>query len=387
MKGKLISLLFVIYCTLMPFEEALAFGFGSALKIVGIALIGSSLFFYMGRKPSRTISPLLMWLLFMLVSVLWTTSTYYWNAFVTIYAGQVALLIAMELVDIRDFKFKWIDFGLILTGCVASYVLIKFPSTSMLTEEGRRTIMLNGTTLDPNIVAATIILGLHIATNFFLNSATVIERIVFAGMAMFMLYGILLTGSRGALIAFVMSFGLKIFYEGRLNSTARKKSIKLILLAIIGFLIMVSILPEELIESRFSKETILGLNEREQGSHNRYDIWLAATDLFVMSPIWGYGCGNFINSIALVYSRQCAAHNICVLLLIEGGLFGFFLFAKYVFSMWKSLMKNKEYLTVSILAATLIMSMSLDALPYKFFWITLIYCRMQIRRHEAGLVA
>lgn len=387
MKGKLISLLFVIYCTLMPFEEALAFGFGSALKIVGIALIGSSLFFYMGRKPSRTISPLLMWLLFMLVSVLWTTSTYYWNAFVTIYAGQVALLIAMEVVDIRDFKFKWIDFGLILTGCVASYVLIKFPSTSMLTEEGRRTIMLNGTTLDPNIVAATIILGLHIATNFFLNSVTVIERIVFAGMAMFMLYGILLTGSRGALIAFVMSFGLKIFYEGRLNSTARKKSIKLILLAIIGFLIMVSILPEELIESRFSKETILGLNEREQGSHNRYDIWLAATDLFVMSPIWGYGCGNFINSIALVYSRQCAAHNICVLLLIEGGLFGFFLFAKYVFSMWKSLMKNKEYLTVSILAATLIMSMSLDALPYKFFWITLIYCRMQIRRHEAGLVA
>lgn len=386
MKGKLISLLFVIYCILMPFEEAIAFGFGSVLKIVGIALIGSSLFFYIGRKPSGTISPLLMWLLFMLISVLWAESTYYWNAFVTIYVGQVALLIAMELVDVRDFQIKWINMGLIITGCVASYVLVKFPASSMLTEEGRRTIMINGTTIDPNILAAIIILGLHIATNFFLNIASLIKRIVFGGLALFMLYGILLTGSRGALIAFVVSFGLKIFYEGKLSGTARKKSINLILWAVIGVFIMVSILPEELIESRFSKDTILGLNEREQGSHNRYDIWLAATNLFVMSPIWGYGCGNFINSIALVYSRQCAAHNIYVLLLIEGGLFGFMLFAKYVYSMWKSLVKNKEYLTVSILAATLLMSMSLDALPYKFFWITLIYCRMQIRRHEAGLV-
>lgn len=370
----------------MPFEEAIAFGFGSVLKIVGIALIGSSLVFYMGRKPSRTILPLLMWLLFMLISVLWAASTYYWNAFVIIYLGQVALLIAMELVDIRDFQFKWINLGLILTGCVASYVLVKFPATSMLTEDGRRTIMINGTTIDPNILAATIILGLHIATDFFLNSASVIKRIVFGGLAMFMLYGILLTGSRGALIAFIVSFGLKIFYEGRLSSTGRKKSINLILLAIIGFFIMVSILPEELIESRFSKETILGLNEREQGSHNRYDIWLAATNLFAISPIWGFGCGNFINSITLVYWRQCAAHNMYVLLLIEGGLFGFMLFAKYVYSMWKSLIKNNEYLTVSILAATLLMAMSLDALPYKFFWITLIYCRMQIRRHEMGLV-
>lgn len=385
MKRSIISFLFIVYCIFMPFEEAISFGFGSILKIVGIILIGVSILFYIKRKPSRTVLPLFYWLLWMLFSVLWVTSSHYWNAFIIIYIGQFALLLAMEQVDIRDFNFKWIDVGLVITGCVASYVLIKFPATSMFTEEGRRTIMLNGTTIDPNIVAATIILGLHIATNYFLNSNSKITKITFGTFSMFMLYGILLTGSRGALIAFSISFLLKIYLEGRLDYKARKKSIYLILFAILAFFIMVSILPEDLIESRFSKETILGLNEREQGSHNRYDIWLAAAELFWKSPIWGFGCGNFINSISLVYSRQCAAHNAFVLLLIEGGLIGFSFFAIYIYKIWKSLMKNKEFLTLSILAATLLMSLSLDAIPYKFFWITLIYCRIQIRRYKAGL--
>ena len=386
MKGKIITLLFMVYCVLMPFEEAIAFGFGSVLKIVGMLIIGLSLAFYIRRRPSVTIRPLIFWLVFMLISYLWCTSSYYWDAFIIIYAGQVALLVALELVDIRDFNFKMIDIGLIITGCIASYVLIKFPETSMLTDEGRRTIMINGTSLDPNIVAATIILGLHIATSFFLAYQNKIVRCLYGGASMFMLYGILLTGSRGALVAFVVSFVLKVYLESKISLEAKKKSVYLILFAIIAFFVMVSVLPVDLIESRFSKETILGLNEREQGSHNRYDIWLAAIDLFSMSPIWGFGCGNFINSIALVYSRQCAAHNMYILLFIEGGIIGFSLFAKYVYSIWKSLMRLRGYLTLSLLVATLFMCLSLDALPYKFFWITLIYSRLQIRRQEAVLL-
>ena len=123
--------------------------------------------------------------------------------------------------------------------------------------------------------------------------------------------------------AFVASFVLKIYLESKINTDTKKKSIYLILFALVAFFVMVAILPTDLIESRFSRETILGLNERELGSHNRYDIWLAACELFTKSPIWGFGCGNFINSIALIYSRQCAAHNMYILLLIEGGLIGF----------------------------------------------------------------
>ena len=157
------------------------------------------------------------------------------------------------------------------------------------------------------------------------------------------------------------------------------------LFAVIAFYVMTAILPDDLMETRFSEKTILGLNEREEGSHNRYDIWLAAAELFCKSPIWGFGCGNFINSIGLVYSRQCAAHNLYVLQLIEGGILGFVLLFKYIKSIWKSLMRHRDYLTLSILAATLFMSLSLDAIPYKFFWVTLIYCRIQIRRENAGL--
>lgn len=385
MKRKIITFLFVLYCMLMPFEEALAFGFGSILKIVGTLIIAFCFLCYINRKPSKTIVPLLYWLIFMLLSYLWCDSTNYWAAFMTIYIGQVALLFSLELVDIRDFNFKWISVGLVLTGCVASYVLVEFPATSMLTDEGRRTIMINGSSLDPNIVAATIILGLHIATNYFLTKSNKMLKLLYGGIALFMLYGILLTGSRGALIAFIASFALKFFLEGKMDSHVRKKALYLMLFAVIAFYAMTAILPDDLMETRFSEKTILGLNEREEGSHNRYDIWLAAAKLFCKSPIWGVGCGNFINSIGLVYFRQCAAHNLYVLQLIEGGILGFTLLFKYIKSIWKSLMKHRDYLTLSILAATLFMSLSLDAIPYKFFWVTLIYCRIQIRREDAGL--
>lgn len=369
----------------MPFEEALAFAFGSILKVLGILIIVFCILNCNNKRLSSSIVPLIIWLLFMLLSYVWCSSEIYWKSFIVIYVGQVALLVSLELIDIHDFNFKWIDIGLVLTGCVASYVLIKFPATSMFTDEGRRTIMINGTTLDPNIVAATIILGLHIATNQFLTNSYKMQKLLYGGLSLFMLYGILLTGSRGALIAFVASFAFKILLETKKNPSARKKIVYLIPLAIIGFYVLMAILPSDLIESRFSKDTILGLNEREQGSHNRYDIWLAAAELFAKSPIWGWGCGNFINSIHLVYYRQCAAHNLYVLQLVEGGIIGFSLLFKYIYSIWRNLMSHKDYLTISLLTATLLMSLSLDAIPYKFFWITLIYCRIQIRREEACL--
>lgn len=370
----------------MPFEEAITLGFGSILKVIGVLIIMTSCIFYINRKISPTIIPLILWFIFMCFSYLWCTSPFYWESFIIIYLGQIALLISLELVNVHDINFKMIDNGLILTGCIASYILISSPSTSMFTDEGRRTIMINGTSLDPNIVAATIILGLHIATNFFFTSSNKFLKILYASSSMLMLYGILLTGSRGALIAFFISYTLKLFLEGRVSHKIRKKSIYMVLFGIIAFFIMASILPSDLIESRFSKDVILGLNEREEGSHNRYDIWLSSIDLFSMNPILGVGCGNFINSIALVYSRQCAAHNLYILLLIEGGIIGFLLFTKYIYTIWKKLKKHHDFLTISLLVATLLMSLSLDAIPYKFFWITLIYCRLQIRRQEIGLL-
>ena len=142
MKGKLITFLLMVYCILMPFEEAIAFGFGSVLKIVGILIIIFSFIFYVSRKLSSIIKPLLLWMIFMVVSILWCDSSQFWEAFIIIYLGQVILLVALEYVKIQDFNFKMIDMGLVLTGCVASYVLIKFPATSMFTDEGRRTIMI-----------------------------------------------------------------------------------------------------------------------------------------------------------------------------------------------------------------------------------------------------
>ena len=60
------------------------------------------------------------------------------------------------------------------------------------------------------------------------------------------------------------------------------------------------------------------------------------------SPIIGYGSGNFFSAIATVY-KECASHNMYILLLVEEGLVGLLIFGCGLFGIFKQLYKKQLF--------------------------------------------
>ncbi|WP_095173695.1 MULTISPECIES: O-antigen ligase family protein [Blautia] len=377
-KNRVITYLLALYCCLMPFEEALASSFGSILKIIGMLLIAYVIIQNRGNWfLSKYQGSLILWTIYMFVSVTWVSSVQWWQYFFRIYIVQIIFLCAMEMVPVKSIDMKVVRKSLILGGCIASAIMILFPTSSGFTDEGRRTIMLLESALDPNVVASIILLGAQVSIGEFYKAQR--RSIRFVLLAIWQILGILLTGSRGALLAFVVGFSIEIILN-LFNEGERRKALRVFLLGIVAVIFIIGILPENLLQTRFSKENILGLNELASGSHNRYTIWMYAGKLIKNNPVFGYGCGNFFSAIATVY-RTCASHNLYVLLMVEGGLIGMLLFGRYVWKILKGLFRQQDFSTFALLLTVLIMAFSLDSITYKYFWMALIYSRLIIREN------
>lgn len=384
-RDRITSTLLGLYCCMMPFEEAFASIFGSVLRVIGFALIGFVILAYArnGIFIPKYIASITIWIVLMGVSVVWADSSQWWSYFFRIYIVQFILLLVLEWVPIGKFEIKTVENGMIIGAVLASGILVFLPTSYNFTDEGRRTVMLLGSVLDPNIVAAIILLGVQLVLmRFYANHGK--KAYACLALAVFLIIGVLYTGSRGALMAFIVGFAVETMLKLR-DKGAKRKTYRLLVFAFLCAIVLIGIMPVNLLQSRFSKETILGLNELRNGAHNRYTIWMHSIQLILKKPIIGYGCGNFFSAIETVY-RMCASHNLYILLIVEGGVIGLFFFGKYCFKLSKSLLQLKEYSTLGMLVTVFAMALSLDSITYKYFWIALIYARLIIRRETNKMV-
>lgn len=377
----LLTFIFTVYCAIMPFEEVLAGATGSFLKWVGIALMVFSVCYMRGICITKDWLLLAVWLLYCLLSVLWAESNYWWAYFVKMYISLFVFAfivgqIPPELIDLRQIKA-----GLVIGTLIAAGLLIFSPTASAYVE-GRRTIILWDTHMDPNVLSTVFIMGFYALLSLLLQSKR--NYFLFKFICYLLLgviaIGIIYTGSRGALISLVASLFVFVFFAQKEKGSLRRKSTVWLLAAAAAVVLFIFFfVPEDYLKSRFSFENILGLNEYRYGAHNRYTIWLRSWELFKRNPIIGYGCGNFFSAIATVY-KQCAAHNIVVLSLIECGILGSIPLFLFIFLTAKKLYRSGNMIIFSMLISILIMSLTLDSLPYKYFWTTIIISNLEAEK-------
>lgn len=377
---KVLSVLLCLYCILMPFEEALASSFGSVLRLVALAVIGYSFIRcfnkHIKQKDLSYVLPFLIWIIFAVISVLWCKNFEWWKYFIKIYVFQL-LFITSVIFNAKKINLDYCRYGLMLSALIASLILICFPSSSGYTDEGRRTIILLGNVFDPNIVASIIMLGAFSAFYYIFTLQK--KHFIYKVICAILVIGILFTGSRGALISFVCGFLIVELYEIKKGGKSRKNAILLLGCAVIVCFAVYNFLPEKLLKSRFSKDTILGLNEYNNGSHNRYTIWQNALIVFKEKPIFGWGCGNFFNAIATVY-KECASHNLYILLLVEYGVIGFAIFIYGLIHVLNCLRKSKMWVQLSMQISVCIMALTLDSITYKYFWVCVMFSIVTIVR-------
>ncbi|MDP5134687.1 O-antigen ligase family protein [Rheinheimera baltica] len=152
---------------------------------------------------------------------------------------------------------------------------------------------------DPNDLGMFFVMTLPFAL-YFLFQGNFITKCIFSAVAAYILYGVYLTNSRGALVSLVAMAGVFSYLNWGKAKT----------------IITSALLSPGLI---FVFMKFRSIDVDEESAAGRVDSWYEGVQLFLWRPVLGIGQGNYLEY------NYITAHNSYVLTLAELGFFGYVL--------------------------------------------------------------
>ncbi len=308
--------------------------------VLALSWLASATAFGSKRREFPQVHPGLMIAIVMLVA--WNTASFVWAEDASrIPTASASFILNFALFPIvfaairtqRDVRLVYAAF---LTGATlaALYGYVTQPSASALASSPTAANGLNrlaGTVADPNEFATLLVTGMALATPFLFSKERPAGVRLMAGLAVSMLlFGVLLTLSRGGLIALVAALlvGMLVAYRARLQAVIATA------LVIVGAFIYFSGNPEA-----YERVTA------SDGGSGRTDIWNIGWRMVEDQPVHGVGAANFqVSSIhyllepgairfdEYVVDQPAVAHNMYLQVLSELGIVGLCLFLGIVFA-------------------------------------------------------
>ncbi|MFV1871984.1 MAG: O-antigen ligase family protein [Oleiphilus sp.] len=175
-------------------------------------------------------------------------------------------------------------------------------SGAMLSQGTRITYL--GIFNDPNDLGMFLVMVMPLTLYFYQRVAFVLKIPMLASSA-FILYGIYLTNSRGALLGAMSQVGLWFF-----NRYGLKKSMILGLVAAPAALVVMSMFR--------------AIDSEEASAEGRLEAWYEGFQLLFWKPVVGVGMGQFAEH------HYLTAHNSFVLVFSELGLSGYYLWVAFL---------------------------------------------------------
>ena len=205
---------------------------------------------------------------------------------------------------------------------------------------------------DPNSLGMTLALGVPIAWYLSLTAKRPLARWLWRAYLPLAMFGTVLTGSRGAMIAMMVALLIipltTSLSPGRLVAA-------IALLALSGALI-VAYAPERVVE----RLSTTGTNVESLSFGGRFTLWKAGIHAFGYRPMMGYGVGAFVRAITPeLGARALVAHNSFLSVMVEEGLVGLMFYVAMVWSVFSSIRRfpRLERRFALVLFATLITAM------------------------------
>jgi O-antigen ligase len=260
--------------------------------------------------------------------VLWSAATYFWSLDPAATASRA--LTFFEL---------WVMFWLVWDQCrsasrqsqlLLAYVLGAVAASGLGVLrywQGRETYYRRYTApgFDPNDFGLILALAIPMALYLSLRGGRRARGISRAAI-LAILPGLLLTGSRTALVAALVGFGFAVWTWRRAEGWERAASLLPLVLLLAG---VFRLAPEH------SRERLATLpSELAQGTlHNRTQIWKAGLKALKRHPLAGVGAGAYPEAVRPWLGvppragHRYVAHNTFLSVLVEGGVTGFGLYA------------------------------------------------------------
>lgn len=367
MRSLALSFLFLFVFTI-PLEEIITIpGVGSIARLAGIiamcvALSGA---FLSGsvRRPGYP-------LVFALVFVMWVVISSVWSIDLDVTIARIR-----SVLQLFAFMLLMWEFGrgsaeilsllraYILGSAIASVGTI-FSFVLGATRYGHRFVLPG---FDPNDLGLILALSLPMIWHMIGITRRRFEKTMYGIVLMTNLAAILLTGSRGAVIATIAGVGTSLILDSRIRLTTKLSSIPMVSVFVLG---VSYVLPQELV-IRYA--TIP--NELREGTlAARRLIWQAGIKAFWERPLFGTGAGTFTAAIQPFWPVEKVAHNVILSISVELGFVGLLLFLSVIVAAVFGSLRRKSYwlpLMFSLLATWFVGVMALSWEYKKATWFLL----------------
>lgn len=319
-----------------------------------------------------------LWLVFFfsqMISVVWSKHL---EQARTIFFSSIIVFLFLLLcffskkIDSKFLKDTWL---------LTSYILLAFfifGSNVTFGYHERKTIILFGTTTDPNEFAFMFVLSYPFLFEKLLSTSRILQRLFLLTIIILFYYIVFMTGSRGALFSIVFESLVLVLFGGHLRFSYILILFLLFFLIYIFFSYIIPLIPE----STLDRITLSAIRE-DEGS-GRVDMWKQAINSFTHSSGFEilFGCGSGGTVVYNFGHPTTTLHNTFLQLLADYGMINFIFFLILSFRLLKKAISTDLFFTCSLLGC-FIQSFTLTlSFIYKPFWFALIAFSFAVLDHN-----
>lgn len=362
---RLFAIILCLYFIFSPFEFRLTTDHGSLLKFIAIVFAIVSVPYVLKSGRFIKYSDPIIWCLVLLIvfsylSVFWTIDIEATLKMNLTYMFLQAMFLVVYILRFNVKEQYFIRKAILLGGILVSIYILVFSPELLTYSPGGRVALGEA---DPNEFAALLILPLFISFEEIINS-----KKIYVVLFVSLLFLILSTGSRGALIAIIFAFLYFLFFKFKFKF---KHLIMIIILGLGVFFSISFFLPDYLIERLSGGEDIISTLEFGGG---RTAIWEIIFDNIIRNiPFLGFGSGSSSIILGQYFGRITGSHNTYLMLLLEFGVLGLSIFLYFLWAMFKKYKNDPKFSKILSFIAILIIVFFLDSYFKKYLWNILMY--------------
>jgi O-antigen ligase len=315
--------LLLLFAFTIPWEYSLELGepLGNIARFVGLIVLLAAIPAILQAGRLRTPGPM-QWLV--LAFYLWFCCSYFWTIApqATILEMRAYFQEMMIVWLVWEFAESPNDLRALLRAYVAgSWVLAVLTVVNLAAAgaiaEGQ--IRFSATGQDPNDVARFLDLSFPLAALLLNSESRWPGRLLALGYLPLGFVAVLLTASRGGLLAAMVALMGCALLLGR----NYKSHIKGLLAGAAALPVIAAALWLAVPHETFERLTTIPEQLQGGGLNQRWNIWTAGWHAFVRAPLFGSGAGSFVGAAGV--DPLDTAHNTVLSILVGGGLCAFFL--------------------------------------------------------------
>lgn len=351
--SKILAIGLFIYLLLLPLDFISIANSSVTKYLVIIPFLFSLPALLTGKfKFNNLYFVLILYIINILISILYSVnSTLSFDRLVSVSTYFIIIIYFSSFKYTRE-DFTIIEKGLVYSGIV---VLLLFLISNPFDQGFRKTLVIFGNEQDPNYLVGFLIYP------FLYSFYNFVERKKIKSLIFITLYliAVLLTGSRGGLVAIIFS----ALYLVIVRRKIKIKSMLSFTVAAIAVIILLNYVVPSDILNRFTLDYTV-----DDSGAGRFLIWKETINVFMSSntsrKMFGYGMGT----VTVVGSHSSVSHNIWLDALIESGIIGVVILLIMYYNFFKKSLKTKELLVVGSLIGYIVMGLSLSLNFYKPIW-------------------